>query len=285
VLGVLPPDEGLDGLLDGAATLLATYPSYLAELVTAADRRGLGPRDFRLRRIDVGGEVLSPALATAARATFGVPRVNDTFGMTEVLPVSGRSCAAGHLHHDINMGLAEVLDLATGEPAAAGALGTVVITPYFPYRDCMPVFRYDTRDVVRRLPDEPLSCELAGMPGTSAIVGKAAQLLRLDPDQDPAGAGPVVTPRELVEAYEALPTRPWPARFRAAVHDGRIRLTVPESAVDGLGVAAATAHFADRGLDVQVHPVPVDAAGARALRPVRADLVETTFATPALAGV
>jgi len=144
VLGVVPPEDALDSLLDGVPTLLSTYPSYLARLVVAAAARGLGPADFRLRRIDVGGEVLSGALATAARATFGVPLVNDSFGMTEVLPVSGRSCDQGHLHHDLNTGLAEVI-ANTGEPAAPGALGTVVITPYYPYRECMPVFRYDSK--------------------------------------------------------------------------------------------------------------------------------------------
>ena len=97
-----------------APTLLATYPSYLAELVKAARARGLGPDDFRLRRIDCGGEVLSPALA-ARRARDARRRlVNDTFAMTEVLPVSGRVCEQGHLHHDLNMGLVEVIDLDTG---------------------------------------------------------------------------------------------------------------------------------------------------------------------------
>ena len=268
VVGVVPPDEALDSLLDGAPTMLSTYPSYLAELVLAARARGLARNDFSLRRIDVGGEVLSPTLATAARATFGVPLVNDSFGMTEVLPVSGRSCEHGHLHHDVNMGLAEVLDLDSGEPAAPGELGTVVVTPYFPYRECMPVFRYDTRDLVRRLPDEPLSCELAGVPATSAILGKASQVLWL-------GTRPVTT-RDLVEAYDALPTRPWPARFAAEVRDRRIRLTMPVSALDNYGEAAARGHYADRGLDVDIAVVLDE--DARSLRPLRCDLRETTFA-------
>src|SRR5215468_6877003 len=99
------------GSLTDGPTLLATYPSYLAQLVLAAQDLGLKPADFTLRRIDVGGEALSEALAAAARATFGVPLVADAFGMTEVLPVSGRRCAAGHLHHDPGTGLVEVLDL------------------------------------------------------------------------------------------------------------------------------------------------------------------------------
>ena len=72
-----PPTESLDSLLTGgerAPTLLATYPSYLAELVKAARRRGLGPDDFRLRRIDCGGEVLSRALAARPLETLGARR-------------------------------------------------------------------------------------------------------------------------------------------------------------------------------------------------------------------
>jgi phenylacetate-CoA ligase len=276
MLGLVPADEALDSLTDGAVTILSAVPSYLGELVVAARRRGLGPADFSLRRIDVGGEVLSPALAAAACATFGVPAVNDIFGMTEVLPVTGRTCSQRHLHHDLNTGYVEFLDLDTGEPAAPGALATVVITPFFPYRDCMPVFRYDTRDVVRMLPDEPLTCEVAGLPGVGQIVGKADALLRRGAE--------TVTPRQLVEAIDALPTEPWPARFRATLDaTGTVVLTLPESAVADLGHAAAVAHFAERGLDVDLGLVPDEEA--RSLRPLRCDLRETTFVSrPALIG-
>lgn len=272
-LGLVEPDEALAALTaPPGPTLLATYPSYLAQLVTAAERRGLGPPDFRLRRIDVGGEVLSPALAAAARATLGAPLVNDTFAMTEVLPVSGRTCSHGHLHLDLNTGLTEVLSLDTGEPAQPGELGTLVITPYYPYRECMPVFRYDTRDVVQAIPDWTLGCELAAVPATSSVLGKAGDLVRGCPGTPP------ITTRTIVDALESLPTRPWPARFRADRVAGRLVLTVPVQTVDGLGVRAAQDHLADRGLPVDLRPVRVD--DPVTLRRVRADLLETTFARP-----
>lgn len=275
VVGVVPPDEALDSLCQGGVTLLATMPSYLAELVTAARRRGLGPSDFQLRRIDLGGEVLSPSLEAAARETFGAP-VNDIFAMTEVIPVTGRTCDHGHLHHDINTGLVEYLDLETGEPAEPGALATVVITPYFPYRECMPVFRYDTRDVVRTLAPAEVACEISALPATTKILGKADHLLRLGPDR-------VVTPRQLVEAVEALPSQPWPARFRAVADGDRIALTLATSALAGLSQAEAQRHFADAGLDVDLTLVPDDEA--MSLRALRCDLRETTFvARPALIG-
>ena len=267
VLGIIPPDEALDSLIEGGVTLLAAPPSYLAELISAARRRGASPSDFRLRRIDAGGELLTSALRQAVQQTFGNARVNDVFGMTEVIPVSAGTCSQGHLHHDINSGLVEVLDLETGAPAGPGELGTVVITPYYPYRECMPVFRYDTRDVVYRLPDAELTCEVAGLPATSAIVGKADHLLRLGDE--------LVTPRALAEAVEALPSQPWPARFRAEVIDGRLQLTLPVAAVSGLSEPDLLNHFTARGLDVRISTVADDQA--QWLRPLRSDLHETTF--------
>jgi phenylacetate-coenzyme A ligase PaaK-like adenylate-forming protein len=270
VMGLVPPDESLDSLLDGdeaAPTLLSTYPSYLAELVRAARRRGLGPDAFRLRRIDCGGELLSAALENAAIETFGAV-VNDTFAMTEVLPVSGRTCSAGHLHHDLNMGLVEIVDVDSGVPVEPGEVGSVVITPYYPFRECMPVLRYDTRDLVRRLPDEALQCELAGTPGASQILGKAGGLLR--------SGNRVVTPRELVEVVEGLPSEPWPARFEARQHGDGIVLTLPSSDLGRAGPEPLEQRFRAAGIEVHVSAAGNDVPG-RLLRATRADLVETTF--------
>jgi phenylacetate-CoA ligase len=275
-LGIVSPETSLDNLAEGGATILLTVPSYLGELVTAARRAGLGAGDFRLRRIVVGGEVLSPSLARAAARTFGVALVDDPYSMTEIVPVTGRPCSQGHIHHDLNLGRTELIDLDTGEPAAPGALGTLVITPYFPYRDCTPVFRYDTRDVARCLPDAPLRCELPGIPATSQILGKADHLLRMP-------GGEIVTSRQLIEAIEALPASPWPARYRAAACDGRIRLTLPASALAGLDEAEARRHFATAGLDTDLDIVGDDQATS--LRHTRSDMHETTFASqPALVG-
>jgi len=97
-LGIVPPEAALDGLAEGGATILLTCPSYLAELVTAARSAGCGAGDFRLRRLVVGGEVLSTSLAQAAGRTFGVPLIEDPYSMTEVAPVSGRACSQAHQH-------------------------------------------------------------------------------------------------------------------------------------------------------------------------------------------
>jgi phenylacetate-CoA ligase len=268
VIGQVPPDESLDHLLDAGGvtpTLLNGYPSYIGQLVSAARRRGLGPADFRLRGLYVGGEVFSPALAEAVRTTFGVEQINDTYGVTELLPVGGRTCRHRHLHLDPNMGYAEVLDLETGEPAEPGRLGTLTVTPYFPYRECMPVFRYDTRDVVRALPDG-LDCELAAIPAVSPILGKANRLLHT-----PAG---LVTPRDLVEALDEIPGVEWPVRYRAQVLDGKLHVTL---ASEHASPGDITERLGARGIDAVAEVVRLGPDEARALCPLRCDLEEKTF--------
>jgi phenylacetate-CoA ligase len=132
------------------------------------------------------------------------------------------------------------------------------------------IARPSSGDVARCLPDEALSCELASVPATSQILGKADHLLRL-------GTAGVITPRQLIDAIEALPTAPWPARYRATVHGGRIQLTLPAAAIADYGDAAASRHFAEAGLDVDLTIVSDDRAAS--LRHTRSDLLENTFAT------
>ena len=105
------------------------------------------------------------------------------------------------------------------------------------------------------------------MPATSAIVGKADHVLRIGDE--------LVTPRALAEAVEALPSQPWPARFRAQLADGRLQLTLPVAAMSGLSEPEVLSHFASHGLDVRITIVADDQA--QLLRPLRSDLHETTF--------
>jgi hypothetical protein len=132
----------------------------------------------------------------------------------------------------------------------------------------MPVFRYDTRDLVRRLPDEALGCSLAGVPATSRILGKADQVLRID--------GRAVMPRALVEACEELPGEPWPARFAArAVADG-LELTLSEDTAGRLEAGELARLLTGAAGDVPVL-CSVAPGSPVAVRHVRADLLETTF--------
>ncbi|MFE7097640.1 phenylacetate--CoA ligase family protein [Streptomyces erythrochromogenes] len=269
VVGQVPPEESVEHLLGGNGTrptLLTGNPSYLARMLTAARRRGYGPDDFGLRSIYAGGEIVSPAFVRALRETFGAQTIGDNFGMTELLPVGGRTCSRHHLHIDPNMGYTEVLDLDTGGPVAPGQLGELTVTPYYPYRECMPVLRYNTGDVVRALEGEP-DCELAAVPAVSQILGKAGTLLRT--------ADSVVTPRDVVEALDGTPGMPWPLRHRAEVAaDGRLHVEVASRTAT---TAEVTERLRARGIDARVTVLPLDDEDAARRFPLRCDLLEHTF--------
>ncbi|MFF4365107.1 phenylacetate--CoA ligase family protein [Streptomyces sp. NPDC001594] len=269
VVGQIPPDESIEHLLgrNGARpTVLTGAPSYLGQMVTAARRSGYGPDDFGLRAIYGGGEMLSRNLTDALRETFGAEVVGDAFGMTELLPVGGRTCSRRHLHIDPNTGYTEVLDLETGEPAAPGRLGELTVTPYYPYRECMPVLRYNTGDVVRTLEEEP-ECELAMVPAVSHILGKAGQLHRT--------SDAVVTPREIVEALDGTPGLPFPLRHRAAVGaDGRLHVEVAAKEVTA---AEVTERLRAQDIEADVTVLPLDDEEAARRFPLRCDLLEHTF--------
>ncbi|MEU3563292.1 phenylacetate--CoA ligase family protein [Kitasatospora sp. NPDC006786] len=261
---------GLPGK-DPRITHLTTSASYLAALVQEAEQRKWRSADFGLRSISVGGEVLSAPLRRRAEEVFGAT-ATSAYLMTEILPSGATPCTRGHLHHTTEFGHLEVLDPLTWEPTAPGATGTVVHTPYVPYRDCTLLLRYATGDLVR-LPAEPPTCELAHLPATSEILGR--------------WNGPLsrtVTTREVLDLVEAEPEVPLPARH--ALTEGpdgphgpaRLHLLVDRLPATALrGRLEERAHAA--GLRLSDIVLYEDRAAMPPTAPLRADLREHTFDT------
>ena len=185
-------------------SIMTTYPSKLGALVEEGLRRGLGPRDFGLRRVLLGGEVTTDGLRRRCQELFGEVEIRENYGMTELVPFGGTLCPDGHLHFEPAMGLVEVERLDGSGPAAPGEPGTVVATPSPPYRETTLLLRYNTEDVVRPLPG-PLTCSMAGFPATSPLLGKQ----RLSVQHD---AGWTLV-RDVAEALEAVDAVPLPARY------------------------------------------------------------------------
>ena len=209
--GLVAPELGLrllseDRALAGKkprASVLDTYPSYLGRLVEAGRKLGYGPADFGLEQIIVGGEIVTAGLKARAARHFGPVSFHEGYGMTEIWPQGAIRCEAGHLHFEPSRGLVEVLDPETGRPAAPGAVGTIVATPFPPYRETTLVLRYDTEDLVHAVAG-PLTCRLHHLPATSDLLGKRRLAVR-----DENGW---TTPRQVLEALEAVAAVPLPAR-------------------------------------------------------------------------
>lgn len=277
-VGLVAPEVALSRLAGEAhlagrqprPTMLVTYSSYLGLMVEVGEKTGYGAGDFGLRQIMCGGEILTDGLRRRAERLFGA-RIVETYGMTEINPANGQICAGGHLHFNPEQGVTEVIDLTGARPAEPGELGVLTFTPVYPYRETTLLLRLLSGDVVRRLPDESMHCELAQLPATSRLLGKHRHLTRF--------AGRLVTPRDILELIEADPAAILPSRWALEeVRDG-LELHVHG---DDEGLADRL-HERGLALDLPLGRVVVH-TGCDTMppaAPVRADLRELSFAESA----
>jgi phenylacetate-CoA ligase len=207
--GLIEPRDALAMLAEPRAvagkkprvSVLCTYPSYLGELVTLGELLGYRPGDFGLERVLTGGELVTQGLRARCQRVFGPIEVVEGFGMTEIYPLGGRLCPDGHLHFEPSQGLIEVVGLAGCDA------GTLVATPFLPYRETTLLLRYDTEDVVQPLADTAC-CRLRHLPATSNLLGK----LRLSVRHDRGWT----FPRDVLEPLESIEVLPLPASRAAS---------------------------------------------------------------------
>ena len=248
-LGLVPVDQSIDGLLDhgdgGAATILGTYPSYLARLVTAARRRGLGPDDFALRRIDVAGEMLSRAVADGRPRHVRCPaerHVRHDRGAPRLGPDLRPGPSARRPQHGTRRG-DHPRRLRAGRAGRARHDGRHPVLPLPRLHAGVPL-----RHPRRRAPPPRRTAHLQPRRRPGAVGRSSAK---------PASCWPpstgCVTPRDIVEVLEALPAAPWPAQYRAAADGGVLRLTIPPAtARRHHDRRRSSARFAARGIDCTV---------------------------------
>ena len=252
-------------------SVLSTYPSYLGELVECGLRLGYRPAAFGLERVLVGGEVVTEGLKARAGRLFGEIAFHETYAMTETIPFGGSHCEAGHLHFEPVHGLLEVLDPMTGAPAGPGALGTLVATPFPPFRETTMLLRYDTRDAVRALAG-PLDCSRKGAPATGPIEGKL-DLAVHHPDG-------WTTPRDVLEALEGLDAVPLPARcgFRGVA--GSVAVEVVTRCDTPATRRAVAEALEARGVPLRGLRLVGHASQLQRPLPLRCDLREAGFTPP-----
>ena len=160
LIGLVDPALALAQLAERRATVLDVYPSYFGELVEHGLRVGYRPADFRLERVIIGGEIVTAGLLARAERLFGAVEFIENYASTEMVPCGGTPCAQGHLHFEFSAGHHEVVALDGSGQAADGEPGSLVETPFPPYRETTLLLRYDTEDVVAPL-SGPFGCEFA----------------------------------------------------------------------------------------------------------------------------
>lgn len=249
-------------------SILSVYPSYLGDLIELGLRQGLGPGDFGLRRIITGGEIVTQGLKRRAAALFGPIVFGEGFGMTEPWPFGGALCSEGHLHWEPAAGLMEVRGIAHGDAAEPGETGTLVLTPFPPFRETTLLLRYDTEDVVRPIAG-PLTCELRGQPATTPVQGKLRLAVRGD-----AGW---TFPRDVMEALEAVDEVPLPARFGFWAVPGGVAVEVVARQGTAHTRTAIEESLVKQGVPVRELRLCDDPRALTRPYPLRGDLREVSF--------
>jgi phenylacetate-coenzyme A ligase PaaK-like adenylate-forming protein len=250
------------------ASVVSLYPSYLGEIVEAGLQLGYTPADFGLERIFAGGEVVTEGLKARAARLFGPLTFVQGYAMTKTIPFGGRTCSAGHLHFEPSHGLLEVIDPETSQTVAGSEAGTIVVTPFAPYRETTLLLRYDTEDIARCVA-EPLGCELRNLPATTDLLGKRRLSVR--------HADGWTFPRDVLEALECVEDVPLPARCGFWSVPGGIAVEVVTRSSDAvirrvIGDQLESRHVPVRELHLREHPGELQ----RPL-PLRCDLRETSF--------
>jgi phenylacetate-CoA ligase len=134
-------------LRDNQATVLCCTPTYALRLAEVVATEKIEPRLLGIRTIIVAGEPGGSIPATRAKleALWPGARIFDHHGMTEVGPVT-YECPRqpGVLHVIESAYYAEVIDPASGQPAAQGELVLTTLG-----RVGSPLLRYRTGDLVK----------------------------------------------------------------------------------------------------------------------------------------
>jgi len=252
-------------------SVLSTYPSYLGALVESGLAAGYGPHDFGLERILTGGEIVTAELKRRVQALFGGVAFNEGWAMSETFPFGAQRCEAGHLHSEPTHGLLEVLDPDSAQPAPPGTVGVLVATPFAPFRETTLLLRYDTGDLVRTLEAVP-ACSLRHQPATSDVLGKRSLSVRHEGDW--------ITPRQVLDALEAIEAVPLPARCGFWDVPNGVAVEVVVRVADPPTRQHLLANLEDHAVPVRELTLLTDPAALRRPYPWRGDLREQGFVTP-----
>jgi phenylacetate-CoA ligase len=168
-------------IIETGITAISCTPSYPAvlERVVAERFPGLAPADLGLRLGLFGGEpgLDDPAFRQRLRETWGMEPRNANYGVSDVFCNFASQCPYDtDLHfvaHDVLH--AELIDPDSGAPRRleAGAEGELVLTHL--ERECQPLVRFRTGDIIAVSTTEPCRCGCAGF--RFRVVGRSDDMV------------------------------------------------------------------------------------------------------------
>lgn len=163
---VVPFGVGNPGLLvrtirELGVTAISCTPSYPAVLEQVLAEQGIAPRDLGLRLGLFGGEAALdvPGFRARLEATWGFAARNSNYGVTDIMCNFAGQCEEQDALHFMALDVLhpELVD-AEGKvlPWQSGTSGELVLTHVA--RDCQPLVRFRTGDIVTVESTEPCAC-------------------------------------------------------------------------------------------------------------------------------
>jgi phenylacetate-CoA ligase len=197
-------------------TALSCTPSYPAvlERVIAEKFPGLAPRDLGLKLGLFGGEagLDDPALRARLKDTWGLEPRNANFGVSDVFSNFAAQCVHDTRLHFIapDVLFPELIDPDSGAPLAIGdgITGELVLTHLA--RDCQPLVRFRTGDIITIDETDPCRCGCTGF--RFRVVGRSDDMIVVRGlNMFPTMVAAVVTGfRELTGDYRIVLDQPPP---------------------------------------------------------------------------
>jgi phenylacetate-CoA ligase len=162
-------------------TAISCTPSYPAVIARALEERfpGLAPRDLGLRLGLFGGEagLDDPALRARIRDTWGMEPRNANYGVSDVFSNFAAQCDHDTRLHFMGADVLwpELVDPDTLAPLsiAPGTQGELVLTHLG--RDCQPLVRFRTGDIVAIDETAPCACGRTGF--RFRVVGRSDDMV------------------------------------------------------------------------------------------------------------
>lgn len=245
-------------ILDLKATAISCTPSYPAVLEQVIEREfpGLRPRDLGLRLGLFGGEagLDDPDFRRRLEEVWGFAPRNANYGVSDVLSNFAGQCAEETDLHFLagDVLYPELVEPESGAPLAieAGREGELVLTHL--EKECQPLVRFRTGDIVRITGVEPCKCGRTGF--RFRVVGRSDDMVVV--------RGINVFPTMVAAVLNAIPALGGEYRVRLRGPGPYDRLPIEAEAASGvpadeaLAARVAEAVKRDLGVTASVTVVP-----------------------------
>jgi phenylacetate-CoA ligase len=239
-------DLRLQVMMDTGITVFQAFTPYAEQVGARLSELDDEQRSkIKVRLLLIGGELRSAESKRVLSSAWNGVRIVESYGLAETGGLVAMECqASGDWMHVSEQIIVELLDPDTGEPAAAGSPGEIVVSELI--RKMMPMIRFRTGDITEGLQIGKCECGLTTS-RIGRILGRRSSIPRV--------RGLFLSPYEIADVLSRVNGL---GKFQIVIdRPGRIdELTIKIEAVDHLRTADVSKSLSSQLQDrVRVSPV------------------------------